>query len=156
MEEKRSRISTSPVPDPFFYRNMILPRHPHTPDKITLEMKVNVEGLRMEIILSQPASSQCDPSPRRSPAISTGSGPGVSQVETKMEEEELSPLETSMDGFLHSNCTSTEQEYILLLQPDIRMDDNETTSQQAAVRESNEAAAAARYNRVVNQSKQAV
>ena len=31
-----------------------------------------------------------------------------------MEEEERFPLETSMDGFLHSNCTSTEQECILL------------------------------------------
>ena len=89
MDEKPSRTSTSPVPNPFFYRNMVIPSHPHTPDEFTLEMKVDVEGLRMETILSQPASSQCDPSPRRtavdtgseepgtpqqSPAISTGSG----------------------------------------------------------------------------------
>ena len=73
MDEKRSRTSTSPVPNPFFSRNMVNPSHPHTPDEFTLEMKVDVEGLRMEIILSQPASSQCDPSPRRA-AISTGSG----------------------------------------------------------------------------------
>ena len=66
--------------------------------------------------------SQCDPSarraavdmgsegpgkPQRLPAIGTGSGPGVSQAETQMEEEKRFPLETSMDGFLHSNCTST-------------------------------------------------
>ena len=91
MDEKCSRTSSSPVPNPFFYRNMVIPRHPHTPDEFTLEIKVDVEGLRMETILSQPASSQCDPSPRRaevdtgleepgtpprSPAISTGSGPG--------------------------------------------------------------------------------
>ena len=63
MDEKRSRTSTSPVPNPFFYRNMVIPRHPNTPDEFTLEMKVDVEGLRTEIILSQPASSQCDPSP---------------------------------------------------------------------------------------------
>ena len=63
MVEKRSRTSTSPVPSPFFYRNMVIPRHPHTPGEFTLEMKVDVEGLRMEIILPQPASSQCDPSP---------------------------------------------------------------------------------------------
>ena len=79
-------------------------------------------------------SSQCDPSPRRaavdtgseepgtpprSPAIGTGSGPGVSRDETQiMEEEGIFPFETSMDGFLHSNCTSTEQECILL-QPDV-------------------------------------
>ena len=52
MDERRSRTSTSPVPNPFFYRNMAIPRHPHTPDEFTLEMKVDVEGLRMEIILA--------------------------------------------------------------------------------------------------------
>ena len=71
-------------------------------------------------------SSQCDPSPRRaavgtgseepgtpprSPTISTGSGPGVSRAETQiMEEEEFLPFETSMDGCLRSNCTSTSTE----------------------------------------------
>ena len=54
MDEKRSRTSTSPVPNPFFYRNMVIPRHPHTPDEFTLEMKVDVEGLRMEIIPCNP------------------------------------------------------------------------------------------------------
>ena len=72
MEEKRSRTSTSPVPDPVFYRNMVIPRRPHTPDEFTLQMKVDVEGLRVEIILSQPASSQSGPSPRRA-AVDTGS-----------------------------------------------------------------------------------
>ena len=77
MDEKHSHTSTSPVPDPFFYRNMVIPRRPHTPDEVTLEMKVNVEGLRMEILFSQPASSQCDPSPRRA-AVDMGSGePGT-------------------------------------------------------------------------------
>ena len=52
MDEKRSRTSTSPVPDPSFYRNMVIPRRPHSPDEFTLEMKVDVEGLPMEIILS--------------------------------------------------------------------------------------------------------
>ena len=143
MDEKRSRTSTSPVLNPFSYRNMVIPSHPHMPDEFTLEMKVDVEGLRMEIILSQPASSQCDPSPRRaavntgseesgtpqqSPAISTGSGepgtppqspaistgsPGASQAETQMEEEIFS-FEASMDGFLNQNFTSTEQESALL------------------------------------------
>ena len=107
-------------------------------------------------------SSQCDPSPRRaavdtgseepgtplqSPAISTGSGPGALRAETQiMEEEEIFPFETSMDGFLRSNCTSTEQECNLLhsdvgvndnkVQPEVGMDDsNDATSQQAAVRE---------------------
>ena len=43
-----------------------------------------------------------------------------------------------MDGFLGSNCTSTEQEYVLLHQPDVGVDDEKetpATSQQAAVRE---------------------
>ena len=176
MDEKRSRTSTRPVPDPLFYRNMVTPRHPHTPNEFTLQMKVDVDGLRLEIILSQPASSQCYLSPqratvytgsdepgkpRRSPAIGTGSdGPGILRFETLTEEKGLFPLETSIDGFFNSNFTYTEKEY-LLLQPDIGMDDNnETTTQQAAalrgVRESNEEAAAARDGHVVNRSKQAV
>ena len=107
-------------------------------------------------------SSKCDPSPRRtavdtgpeepgtpprSPAISTGSGPGVSRAETQiMEEEEMFPFETSVDGFLRSNCTSTEQESNLLqsdvgvndnkVQPEVEMDDsNDATTQQAAAYE---------------------
>ena len=43
-----------------------------------------------------------------------------------------------MDSFLRSNCTSTEQEYILLHQPDLGVDDEKettATSQQTAVRE---------------------
>ena len=151
MDEKRSRTSTSSVPDPFFCRNMVIPRRPHTPDEFTLEMKVDVEGLRMEIILSQPASPHCDPLPRcatvdtepekhgttpRSPAIGTGSDrPGISRFETSTEEEGLFPLQTSIDGFCNSSFTSTEEEYVLL-QPDIGMDDNnETPTQQAAARE---------------------
>ena len=99
-------------------------------------------------------SSECNPSPRRaavdtgseehgtlpqSPAISTGSGPGASRAETQMEEEEIFPFETSIDGFLRSNFTSMEQECALLQQPDVRVDDDEkettTTTQQTAVRE---------------------
>ena len=80
MDEKRSRTSTSPVPNSFFYRNMVIPRHLHTPDEFSLEMKVDVERLRMEIILSQPTSSE-EPgtSPRRA-AVDTGSEePGTPQ-----------------------------------------------------------------------------
>ena len=32
MDEKRSHTSTSPIPNPFFYRNMVIPEHPHTPE----------------------------------------------------------------------------------------------------------------------------
>ena len=103
-------------------------------------------------------SSQCDPSPQRaavntgseepgtpprSPAIGTRSGLGVSRAENQMEEEEMFPFETSMDGFLHLNCTSTEQVCILLrsdvgingnkVQAEVGMDDsNDATTQQAA------------------------
>ena len=63
-----------------------------------------------------------------------------------MEEEEIFPFETSMDCFLHSNCTSSEQECVLLqsdvgvndnkVQPEVGMDDsNDATTQQAAARE---------------------
>ena len=56
-----------------------------------------------------------------------------------MEEEKKFPFETSMDGFLRSNFTSTEQECALLYQPDVGVhdDEKETTapSQQAVVRE---------------------
>ena len=63
-----------------------------------------------------------------------------------MEEEEIFPFETSMDLFLHSNCTSREQKCILLqsdvgvnnnrVQPEVGMDDsNDATTQQAAARE---------------------
>ena len=143
MDEKRFR--TSPVPDLFFYRNMSNPRRLHTPDEITLEMKVDAERLRMEIILSQPAPPKCDlllrraavdsgseepGTLRRSPAIGTGSDePGVSRVETSTDTEGTFPLGTSMDGFFYSNCTSPEQERVLL-QPDVGIDDNDeaTTS----------------------------
>ena len=104
--EMDARYSNSKT---FFYRDMFNPKRPHTPDEFTLEMKVNVEFLSMGITLSQPAPQpQCDPSsrraavdtgseepgtPRRSPAIGTGSdGPGVSWSETSTEEAGLLPI----------------------------------------------------------------
>ena len=100
----------------FFYRNLFNPKRPHIPDEFTLEMGVDVELSGMEITLSQPAPQpQCDPSsrraavdtgseetgtPRRSPAIGTGSdGSGVSWSETSTEEKGRLPLQTSMDVF---------------------------------------------------------
>ena len=90
------------VSDPFFYRNMFHPRRPHTPDEFTLEMKVNVERLRMEIILSQPAPPQCEPLPRRLPAADTGSEePGTPRrsptIGTRSDEPGVSRVETSTD-----------------------------------------------------------
>ena len=70
-----------------------------------------------------------EPGTPRSPAIGTGSEePGAWRA----------PFKTSIDGFLNPNFTSTEQECVLLHQPDIGVDgEKETTatSQQAAVRE---------------------
>ena len=96
-------------------------------------------------------SSGCDPSPRRaavvtrseepgtpphSPAIITGSGPEVSQVETQMEEESFSFV-ANRDVFLRSKCTSLEEDYILLqVQPEVGMDDsNNANTSQTATRE---------------------
>ena len=126
--EINTRCSNSKT---FFYRNMINPRRSHTPDEFTLEMRVDAECLRLEIILSQPAPQpQCDPSsrraavdtgseepgtPPRSPAIGTGSNRlGVSRADTQIEKEELFPLETRMDGVLNLNSTGAEQACILL------------------------------------------
>ena len=150
MDEERSRTRTSPVLNPFLYRNMVIPEHPHTPEEFHLQMKVDVEGLRMEIILSQPSSSECDTSPRRaavdtgseepgtptqSPAISKGSGPEAKQAETQMHGGIFS-FEASTDGLLDKNITSTKQEEPALLhQQDVGVDDNEKeTTQQVAVR----------------------
>ena len=72
MDARGSR--TNLVSKPFFYKKMFSARCPHTPDEFTLEMRVDVEGLRMENVLSQPEPSlQCDASPRRLPAVDTGS-----------------------------------------------------------------------------------
>ena len=155
MDDKRSRSRTSPILEPFFYSNMLNPKRPHTSDEFILEMKVDFERLRMEITLSQPAPQpQCDPSPRRatvdtgskepgtprrSPAIGTGSDkPGVSRIETSTEQVGFFPLETCVDGSMHSNCISPEQECILLHKPDVGVDnEKEITdiSQQATVHE---------------------
>ena len=95
-------------------------------------------------------SSECDPprcaavvtsseepgTPPHSPVISTGSGP----------EGEIFSFEASTDGFLSSNYTSLEQEYILIqprkeyillqVQPEVGMDDsNDANTSQAATRE---------------------
>ena len=72
MYARRSRSNF--VSETFFCRNMFNPRRPHTPDEFVLKMRVDVERLKMEIVLSQPAPRpQCDPSPRRLPAVDTGS-----------------------------------------------------------------------------------
>ena len=70
MDARRSR--TNLVSEPFFYSKMFNPSCPHTHDEYTFEMKVDIEGLRMEIVLSKPEPPpQCGPLPRR--LVDTGS-----------------------------------------------------------------------------------
>ena len=146
------RFRTNLVSEPFFDRNMFNPGRPHTPEEFTFGMRVDVKRLRMEIILSQPAPRpQCDPSPRRLPAVDTGSEepgtprrspaigtgpdePEVSRAETSTDKEEIVPIQASVGGFLRLNRTSPEQECILF-QPEVGVDNSETTTQQAATRE---------------------
>ena len=115
------------------YTKLYNPRWPQTPEEHTLQMRVDVERLRMKIVLSQSAPpSQCGSSPRRLPAVDTGSDeprtprrlpvigteldePGVSRAESRSTEREVFfPIQTSVDRFLRVSCTSPEQEWILL------------------------------------------
>ena len=73
-EMNARRTRTNLVSELFFYRKMFNPRCPHTHDEFTLEMRVDVGGLRMENVISKPESPpQCDPLLRRLPAVDTGS-----------------------------------------------------------------------------------
>ena len=95
----------------------------------------------MEILLSQPVPPPplCDSSPRRLPAVGTGlNGPGTLHAESQSTEREgIFPLEASLDSFLHISTSLGQEGTIILLQPDVGVDDEErkTTSEQAASRE---------------------
>ena len=129
----------------------------------------------MRIILSQPASPQCDPLPRRvavdteseepgrpprSPAIGTGpDGPGMSRFETSREEEGLFSFETSIDSFLVQISQAPRRSMFCFNQISEWM----TTARQphnkpplAKSSRDHKEAAAARDDRVVNRSKQTV
>ena len=55
------------------YSKIYSPRWLHSPEEHKLDMDVDIERLRLESLLSQPAPPpQCDPSPRRLPAVGTG------------------------------------------------------------------------------------
>ena len=133
MDAERFRAGFDSEP---LYSKLYNPRYPHSPEEHTLEIKVAIERVRMEIVLSQPAPPpQCDSSPRRSPAVGTGlDEPGVSRAGTQPTEKEgIFPLQASLDG-----CTIPEQEWTttILLQTDVEVNDAETvTNTQAAARE---------------------
>ena len=88
-----------------FYTKLYNPRWFHTPEKHTFEMRVDVERLRMETVLSQPPPlPRSDSSPRRSPAVGTGSDElGVSRAESQSTARKyIFPLQASVDGFFTS------------------------------------------------------
>ena len=143
MDAQRFRTGLDSEP---FYKKLFNPRWPHTLDEFTPKMRVDVERLRMEIVLSQPTPPpQRDSSPRRALAVDTGSDepgtlrrssaigtgleePAVLRAETQSTERgEVFPLQAGVDVFLRVNCTCPEQEYILL-QPDVGIDDNDETA----------------------------
>ena len=72
-EMDTQRFRTSLVSEPF-YSKMYNPRWPHNSDEFTLDMRVDLKRLRMDIIFSQLAPRpQCDLLPRRLLAVDTGS-----------------------------------------------------------------------------------
>ena len=126
MDAQRFRTGFDSEP---LYSKLYNPRWPHTQAEYTLEMDVEVERLRMEILLSQPAPLlQCGSSPRRSLAIGMRlDEPGAPHAESQSTEEEgIFPLQASLKGFLHV-CTSPEQESTFLFQVDVGINDEETT-----------------------------
>ena len=173
------RFCINLVSEPF-YSKVFNPRWPHTPDEFTLEMRVNVERLRVEIVLSQPEPPpQCHPSPRWLPVVDTGSKepgtprwlpaigtgsdePGVSRAETQStEREEFVSLQANVDDFLRFNCTSGAGVYSASTRRRGRRQKRPTnyftTSRcSRGVRETNEEAAAAKGSSMDYRTKQAV
>ena len=121
------------------YNGLYNPRWPHSPEEHKLEMDVDVEQLRLEILLSQPAPSRQDYlSPRRSPAVGTGLHEfGVLRADMQITKQKGNfPLQATVDGFLHVSCTSPEQGTTFLLQADVGVDaETTTTKAQVAARE---------------------
>ena len=97
---------------PVLIRNLVIPSYQSEvapyPGEHTLEMNVEVEELRIEIVLSQPAPPpQYGSSPRRLAAVDTGSEElALPRAETQStEREKMFPLQARLDGF----CTSVAQ-----------------------------------------------
>ena len=112
------------------------PRWPHTQAEYTLEINVEVKGLKMKSAILQPAPSpQDDLSPRRSPAVGTGlNEPGPPHAESQStDREDIFSPPASLDGVLYVSCLSLEQGITILLQADVGANDEiSTTKSQAA------------------------
>ena len=137
MDARRSRSNI--VSETFFYRNMFIPRCPHTPNEFTLEMKVDVERLSTEIYglerTRNIASWDVNGYGRNFPSWTQRGWFSTSQL-----------LKPGAGMYF----ASTERR-------NGRQRDYYTTSHcSRGVRETNEEAAAARDDRMVNREKQAV
>ena len=135
MDAERLRAGFDPQP---FYTELYNPRWPHTPEEYTLEIIIDVERLKVEILLLQPSPPpQCD-SPRRRSSLRDQMNPEYRELRVSQRRgKEFFLFQASVDGFLHVSCTRPEQECILL-QPDVGLDDDKekaTNSEQAAARE---------------------
>ena len=86
-----------PVP---LYTGLYNPRRPPTSEELTLDLKVGVESLRMELLLSQLLSPQL--LPRQSAALKSSSACTGLQG---LEELHLEMQQTAVHGFLHADYT---------------------------------------------------
>ena len=102
-------------------------------------MIVEVENLRLKVLLSQPLlQPQNSLSPRRSPAAGTGlDEPGVPHPEMQQTKQEGTfPFQAGIDGFLHIDCMRIpEQERTSSFQADIGVNPETTTVRVAARQE---------------------
>ena len=98
-------------------------RCPQIVEEYTLKMNVDVERLKLKILLSEPPPQpHCDLSPRRSPTVGTGlDKPGVPYSVTQQTAQKgTSPFQADVDGFFHVDCTRIlDQEGTVLLQADV-------------------------------------
>ena len=89
------------------YTGLYNPQRPPTPKEFTLDTKIEVDSLRLDVLLSQSLPQpQHDVSPRRSAAAGTGSNePGVAHpVMQQTEQERTFPFQADADGVLHVDC----------------------------------------------------
>ena len=117
------------------YTGLYNPQWPHTPKEYNLELDVEVERLKLKILLSGPPTSlQDDLSPGQSHAAGTGlDEPGVPHAETQPDQEGIFPFQVDIDGFLHVICASIlEQEGSLSFQAGIGVNLEPVTVQIAA------------------------
>ena len=146
MDEQRFRTGLG---SEYSYTKLYNPRWPHTPGELKLEMDVDVESLRVETLLSQPAPPLCDSSPRRLPAVGTWlNEPGTPHAESQPTEREgYFPLQVSVGGFLHV-CIHPEHMTTISLQADVgAIDETTTTKAQATARKEFERLSISRQQR---------